>query len=452
MSQRQIYLENLKSLSDQMIAIQAPIRILDSIKWPSEWRQSFFDSGMRSLPKADAQYYQSIPLDFNPDTKQQEFRDLKKAIRKKLGKQDALGKLLTSTTDQYIQVTEMLKARGKKDFGKYSVELYGSAQDHLFGDKRSLLEVGEQLCSIFSQPAAQHIAFAQPKDYDASGAVAILQKRLNRYFTAGELKVILSDGIVSDAAAGGDTIKMNSRARFSERDLRVLEVHEGWVHVGTTLNGRRQPYASWLSVGSPRIAAIQEGLALLMETLTFSSFPFRARRVSDRVSAIHVAEQGGDFVEVFHHLRDRGLPDGDAYTTTQRVFRGGMVQGSSVFTKDLSYVKGFVENVNFIRSAIGAGLPELIPMLFLGKITLEDIPVLYEAYLEGIVEPPRYLPEMFRDLNGLYVWFGFSNGLSLVDMKRVQKHYRKTFQQITPVCPLEMAPARIGGIDLDPLP
>ncbi|MCK5791937.1 MAG: flavohemoglobin expression-modulating QEGLA motif protein [Ketobacter sp.] len=452
MSQRRIYLDNLKSLSDQLIAAQAPIRILDSIKWPPQWRQRFFDSGMRWLPNADTDYYQSQPLNFQPAAKQEEFKALKQSIKRKLGKHDPLGKLLTTTTDQYIQVVDMLQARGKPEFGRCSVELYGSARDHLFGDKRTLLEVGEQLCAIFSQPAAQHIAFAQPKLYDASESVALLQKRLNRYFTKGELKVILSDGIVSDAAAGGDSIKMNSRARFSERDLRVLEVHEGWVHVGTTLNGRRQPYASWLSVGSPRIAAIQEGLALLMETLTFSSFPFRARRVSDRVSAIHVAQEGADFVETFHHLRDRGLPDADAYTTTQRVFRGGMVTGRSVFTKDLSYVKGFVENVNFIRSAIGAGLPELIPMLFAGKITLEDIPVLYEAYLEGIVEPPRYLPDMFRDLNGLYVWFGFSNGLSLVDMKRVQKHYLKTFDQITPVCPLEMAPGQTPEGDLDPLP
>lgn len=449
MQSRQQYLETLKQLSDQLIQIQAPIRILDSIKWPASWREQFFESDMKRLPNADRAYYEKLSLNFDLASKRDELKALKKSIRKRLGKNDALGKILWKTTDQYLTVIDLLKARGTPEFGKISKELYGSAQDHLSGDKRSLLEVGEQLCSIFSQPAAQHIAFSQPKNYDAPTAVKSLQKRLNTYFTDGELKVILSDGIVSDAAAGGDSIKMNSRARFSERDLRVLEVHEGWVHVGTTLNGRNQPYASWLSVGSPRIAAIQEGLALLMETLTFSSFPFRARRVSDRVSAIHAAEEGGDFIEVFHHLRNRGLPDAEAYTTTQRVFRGGMVKGGAAFTKDLAYVKGFVENVNFIRSAISAGLPELIPMLFVGKITLEDIPTLYEHYLEGIIEPPRYLPEMFRDLNGLYVWFGFSSGLSLVDMKRVQKHYLKTFEKIIPVCPVEMAPKLRENVDQD---
>ncbi len=243
MATRQQYLENVKTLSDQLLAIQAPIRILDSIKWPAQWRQKFFDTGMRSLPQADTDYYQSIPLNFDPDAKQQELKQLCQRITRTLGKKDPLAKLLRTTTKQYITVIDLLKHRGLPQFGDYSVKLYGSAQDHLFGDKRSLLEVAEQLCAIFSQPAVNHIAFEQPKLYDAPNAVKLLQQRLNTYFTKGELKVVLSDGIVSDAAAGGDSIKMNNRSRFSERDLRVLEVHEGWVHVGTTLNGRHQPWA-----------------------------------------------------------------------------------------------------------------------------------------------------------------------------------------------------------------
>ena len=440
MPPRQQYLNNLKILSDRLITIQQPIRILDSIKWPAHWRQDFFDSGMKTLPPADQAYYESIPLNFDPAVKQVELDALRWDIVRLLGRNDALGRILLATTEQYVKVLDLLRARGTVIFGDISSELYGSASDHLTGDRRTLVEIGEQLCAIFSHPAASHIAFSQPKIHTAETAVTLLQKRLENHFPDGVVQVKLSDGIVSDAAAGGDTIKINARSHFSDRTLQVLEVHEGWVHVGTTLNGRRQPWASWLSVGSPRIAAIQEGLALLMETLTFSSYPQRARRVSDRVTAIHLAEQGADFIEVFHSLANNGVSIEDAWTLTQRVFRGGLVAGGAAFTKDLAYVKGFVENVNFIRSAIAAGLPELIPMLFVGKITLDDVPALYEHYLEGIIEPPRYLPEMFRDLNGLYVWFGFSNGMALVDMKRVQKHFLKSFANIPPVCPVELAP------------
>ena len=72
MQSRPAYLANLKALSDRLIAIQQPIRILDSIKWPAQWRQDFFDRGRKTLPGADQAYYQSIPLNFDPDAKQQD--------------------------------------------------------------------------------------------------------------------------------------------------------------------------------------------------------------------------------------------------------------------------------------------------------------------------------------------------------------------------------------------
>ncbi len=448
MHARQQYLQNLKQLSERLVAIQNPIRVLDSIKWPAEWRQQFVEAGAKHLPRADREYYQAIPINFNLDSKRDELKNLRNDVRRLLGRQDALGKILVATIEQYLVLIELVRDRGTRAFGVHSRLLYGSAHDHLSGDKRTLKEIAQQLCEIFSQPAAQHISFAQPKIYTAEAAVQNLKQRLSSFFPNGAIKVVLSDGIVSDAAAGGDSIKLNARAMFSERDLQVLEVHEGWVHVGTTLNGRKQPWARWLSVGTPRIAAIQEGLAVLMETLTFSSFPLRARRISDRVSAIQMAEDGADFIQVYRALTEQGLPEYEAYSISQRVFRGGMVEGGAAFTKDLAYVRGLVENVNFIRSAIAAGLPELIPMLFVGKIAHDDIPVLYEYYLEGIIEPPKYLPQMFRDLSGLYVWFGFSNGMGLIDMKRVRKHFLKSFACIKPVCPIEMAPK--GPVYTDP--
>ena len=130
----------------------------------------------------------------------------------------------------------------------------------------------------------------------------------------------------------------------------------------------------------------------------------------DRVVAVDLAEQGADFCEVYRYFLERGISEHDSYRVTQRVFRGGTLTGGSVFTKDISYVKGFVENVNFIRSAIQSGVPEIIPMLFVGKVTLDDLPLLYERYLECVIAGPKYLPSMFKDLNGLYVWFGFSSG------------------------------------------
>lgn len=433
------YRERLLMLSGRLVEMQKPIQILDSIKWPHGFRDVFFRHKASKLPAADLAFYQRQAPGFDWDVTRQVLGELRQDIIRQLGKNDALGLILQDTTEQYMRVIDLLRSRGTPDFLQHSQALYGGARDHLLGDNKSLLELGERLCAIFSLPAAKHLNRVHPKVIDAEQAVVRLTTRLGQYFGPGALSVILDDGIVSDASAGGDKIKINNKALFSELDLQVLEVHEGWVHVGTTLNGREQPWATWLSIGSPRITATQEGLAVLLETLTFSSFPNRAKRISDRVIAIDMAEQGADFIDVYRYFVERDISPHDSYTIAQRVFRGGMVEGGACFTKDLSYVKGFIELVNFIRSATLEGVPEMLPMLFVGKVTLDDVPVLYEHCLEGLIAPPKYLPPMFQDLNGLYVWFGFSSGLAQISIEKVQAHFRELLLRLpsTPDLPGE---------------
>ena len=433
-----LYLERLKQLSTRLISLQKPIRILDAIKWPASIEQQFRAQQGKELPALGNDFYQRQKLAFEPDTVSQLLKELKADVRRQLGRDDALGKILQATIDQYQIVIELLRARGTNRFGQFSRQLYGSASDNLRGDRKTLRQMGERLCQIFSLPAVEHLNRPYTNHINAEDAVTMLRARMTDYFGEGEVRVQISDDIVSDASAGGDCIKINRRAVFSELDIQVLEVHEGWVHIGTTLNGREQPWATWLSVGSPRITAIQEGMAVLLETLTFSSFPQRARRISDRVVAVDLAEQGADFCEVYRHFLDRGISEHDSYRVTQRVFRGGTLTGGSVFTKDISYVKGFVENVNFIRSAIQSGIPEIIPMLFVGKVTLDDLPLLYERYQEGVIAGPKYLPSMFKNLNGLYVWFGFSSGISAMNIARVQQHFSKLFEKLPSVTPTQI--------------
>ncbi len=443
------YQSRVKSLSDRLIALQKPIRILDAIKWPSRFEREFLEKGGSALPPVDKAYYERVALNFQTEDLRQQFKHLRGDVKRQLGKEDGLGSILRATIDQYLLVIDLLEARGTPAFGPISRELYGSAADKLRGDRKSLRKLGEKLCQIFSLPAAEHMSRPYGKHIPAADAVQILQQRLNPYFPPGDIRVILSDGIVSDAAAGGDYIKINQDSDFSEFDLQILEVHEGWVHVGTTMNGRRQPWATWLSVGSPRVTACQEGLAVLMETLTFSSYPQRARRVSDRVVAVDIAEQGASFIEVYQFFVQRGLSERESYRITQRVFRGGTLEGGSVFTKDLSYLRGFVENVNFIRSAINSGVPEIIPMLFVGKVTLDDLPILYQHYLEGTIAGPQLMPEMFRNMNGLYVWFGFSSGIGVVNIGRVQKHFDLMFRNMPKSDPVYNADGHLQGPHID---
>jgi hypothetical protein len=119
-----------------------------------------------------------------------------------------------------------------------------------------------------------------------------LNRRFERVFGSDRVHAKLSDGILADAAAGGDTVKIKDGTLFSKRDIDILEVHEGWVHVGTTQNGNAQHVAKWLSKGPPRCSSTQEGLAVLMEIFTFRSYPRRARHINDRILGIEKAEEG----------------------------------------------------------------------------------------------------------------------------------------------------------------
>src|SRR5207248_10595704 len=168
-------------------------------------------------------------------------------------------------------------------------------------------------------------------------AVQALSARLAPFFRdpAAAVRVKLSDGIVADAVAGGDCIKVRADARFTPREVRLLEVHEGWVHLGTTLNGQRQPVCTFLSKGPPSSTTTQEGLAVLTEVLSFASHPARLRRLTHRIEGVTMAEAGADFLEVYRFFLQEGYKPRDSYQHTTRPFRGSLPEGCRPFTKDL---------------------------------------------------------------------------------------------------------------------
>ena len=263
------------------------------------------------------------------------------------------------------------------------------------------------------------------KDYDSEQVVKILNKALNDYFQDKEVKelVKLSDNIIADAAAGAECIKIRRDAMFSQRDIRVFEVHEGWVHLATTINGMAQPVCTFLSKGPPSSTVTQEGLAIIMEIFTFSSHPARILTLTDRITAVYMAEQGANFLEVFNFFRESGVSDIDSYKRAARVFRGSLPTGGP-FTKDLVYNKGFILIYNYIRLSIQQGLLSRIPLLFLGKTTLEDLHVFSDLVEEGIVVLPKYIPPQFKDLAGLSSWMCYSLFLNQLDLKRLAIEYK----------------------------
>jgi uncharacterized protein (TIGR02421 family) len=269
----------------------------------------------------------------------------------------------------------------------------------------------------------------QPADIDAETAAEILNQRFASYFHQTPIQVQVDDSMLADAAAGSDYVKIRSGAKFTQRDVDILEVHEGWVHVATSLNGQAQPVAKWLAKGPPRTTAVQEGLAAMLELFTFRSYPKRARKLNDRILAVDKAEDGANFVDVFEWYRTEGYEEDECYANARRVFRGGMTEGDAPFTKDACYCKGIVLNYAFIRAAIQSKRADLVPFLFVGKVSHEDIPVLQSRVADGVVRTPIHVPPMFRDMNGLAIWTAYSNFFFRMGGSVVDDYYAKLFRR-----------------------
>ena len=423
------YKERVCRLAQRLVDAQRPIRVLNAIKWEAQTFEAFRDSNFKIPPKVDADTYARVPLGFDPETLVEQFVAIASDVKNELGS-DPVGHILSTTAHEYIDTIRMLELRGTAGFYALSRTLYGSPKDLLPGGKTTLRAVAQDLYGILTGLDDAILGPTPERNIDAASAVTMLGDRLQSYFGKQQVNVILDDGIVADAAAGSDYIKLRRGAWFSERDLRLLEVHEGWVHVATSLNGQAQPVARWLSIGPPRVAATQEGLAALLEVLTMTTHPHRARRLNDRVLAVDKAEDGANFLEVFEWFRTEGYDEATCFWNSQRVFRGGTMHGGAPFTKDIVYTRGIVANFNFLTSAIAAGRADLIRWLFAGKMALEDIPILAERAHEGLVRAPLHVPQMFRDLNGLAIWLAVSAFWGKLENEAIQQHFRDSWAKV----------------------
>ena len=102
------------------------------------------------------------------------------------------------------------------------------------------------------------------------------------------------------------------------------------------------------------------------------------------------------FIDTFRELHFRlGFSERTAYVITSRIYRSGG------FTKDAVYLRGFVNLIKYLRNG-----GELAPLL-VGKISIEDVPIINELQLRKVLRPsllkPRYIdsPQSISRLNDL---------------------------------------------------
>ncbi len=417
------YQEDIKNLSDAIVHAQSSIRILDAVKWGPQIKERFFASKFKKQPEVNAEYYQqTLTLDW--PKQRQLFHLIERATTKKLGQYNPVGQMMRRVCGEYLRVLHMLERRGTHEFTYLSQELFGSAKDVFHVGDPTLAQLGMMMADALSNIGKSKVLEEEERHITADVAIEILQTELNKHFTDPneQVRVKISDGIIADAAAGADYIKIRSDALFNERDLKILEIHEGLVHIGTTMNGKAQPICTFLSKGPPSSTVTQEGLAILMEIISLVSYPARLKKISNRIRAVELAEDGATFIDIFEFFRVEGYNEDESYMLSSRVFRGSLPT-SGPFTKDLSYAKGFVTVYNFLQLAVRKGKLDRIPLLFCGKTNLEDIRDISQLIDEGIIIPPKYLPPQIKDMNAITAWMCFANFLNQLSMNKIESDY-----------------------------
>jgi uncharacterized protein (TIGR02421 family) len=186
------------------------------------------------------------------------------------------------------------------------------------------------------------------------------------------------------------------------------------------LSGRGQPYLKSLGLGAPRTTGTQEGLATFAELITATMDLSRLRRIALRIKGIHLACEGGDFIDVFRFFLEAGQSETESFQSTARIFRGGDVRGRHVFTKDVVYLKGLVSVHTFLRKAIEMRKIDFPRYLFIGRVALGDIASLEPLIGTGFIATPRYMPRWVANREGLAAYLSysvFSHGLNLAGVK-----------------------------------
>jgi uncharacterized protein (TIGR02421 family) len=400
----------LREISAEIFAAQKPLRVIRTLAWPEEVERDFFARGAAVLPKPTYSVPQGVA------DAQATFQQL----TRRLAGENEIERFLRRTCDSLSTAARMLMNVGSRDFYHHSVELYGRPAG-LSSDRRTtnldLARHFEEVIAGFApRPAAEDQA-----TLDAEPAAEFLRQRFAAFFSEHPVKVKVVDHLAGTASSTGDEIRLKRDVRFSPRELRQIEVHEGQVHRATTLNGRAQPVLPFIGVPSPRTTRTQEGLAVFTEFITGSTSLARVRRLCDRTIAIHQAEAGASFLDLYRFFRERGHDEHASFDCARRVVRGGLVEGGAPFTKDGCYLDGFLRVTNFLRIALTRGQSQLVRLLFVGKLAVDDTPLFERLAREGLLAEPMYLPAWAKDLSFLTAFMSYTAFLGKSDLGAEQR-------------------------------
>jgi uncharacterized protein (TIGR02421 family) len=271
----------------------------------------------------------------------------------------------------------MLRDRNTRNFFYGSMQLFGEMDARLITLAHGILET--------LSPRSREVSGGKQVDayYFAERARQEIS-RFSEIHPGIASKVVVRDDITGLMVSSGNLL-IGKRLKVPESRVEALIQHEVGTHVLTYVNGLNQPLQQ-LYTGLAGYDELQEGLAVLSEYLVGGLSPPRFRLLAGRVIAAQMLIEGASFTETFIELNQKfGFASRSAYVITSRIYRGGG------FTKDAVYLRGLVRLLDYLREG-----GKLEP-LFVGKISIKNIPLINELQYRKVLKPallsPKYLHE-----------------------------------------------------------
>jgi len=415
--------DHLVAATKALKEAEGEVRILRTVDWPKRVSDEFFANGARELPVVEYK-----PLEAGP------VLETIRSIKATLDPGSPGDQWLIRQANAIELGARMLAAVGTKDFFSFAKELYGEPKATILDGSTTSLALAERLDSVLAPLDVADLGVL-PTPITAD-VLAIRMRRLVRVHLGDATpEVELVDELSAKAVAGPRKVRVRRDAMFTDQDLRQLVQHEVFVHVATSLNGKLQVELPLFAAGHPGTTRTQEGLAVFSEIIGGAMDPTRFRRLADRVLAIQQSIDGADFLDLYAHFLDRRSEPQQAFEDARRVVRGGLVTGGGPFTKDVVYLDGLLRVHNFLRTAILRGRVDVVPLLFVGKLDIEDIPEITHFLEEGLCTWPKYLPPWAKDRQFLASYLAYSGFLNSVRLDEVQRHYSAMLDETKEISP-----------------
>lgn len=384
-----------------------PIKILSALAWSPQVKAGFFAHQGQKLPEVEYR-------PFDDSSILEIIREARKNIFPTSSRVDLW---LESQATAIATGAKMLANVGKPDFFNFCCQAYGSPKTSLRYDDETPLQLAESVRDHVNQLNHLKIAIDSPKIHSSEDVKREIETAIKPHFGEDTPTIVIVDDLSANALATSKQIRLRRDAKFTDRDAIQLINHEAFIHVLTSINGKKQTKLPILSEGHVGTTSTQEGLAVFAEIISGSMELNRFQRLADRVFAIQMAIDGADFIEVYRYFLERTEGNEDqAFESTRRVFRGGVITGGAPFTKDVVYLFGLLRVSSAINAIFSAGRSDCLKLLFCGKLDISDLPALAELTAIGLCQLPQYLPPWIIDPRSLLALLTYSTFMTKVDL------------------------------------